>query len=138
LSRPNRPNRPNREVVRDFFAALSRGELGDDLFTEDVRIWTNTSGSSEKTRYQGGVKILQSLFEGGLEYRIDSLTAEEDRVAAEVQGHGKLKSGEEYHNTYVFMFRVRDGHIAAVAEHCNSILVREKIVPLLQAAVRRP
>jgi uncharacterized protein len=138
LSRPDRPTRPNREVVQDFFAALSSGALPDELFTEDVRIWTNTSGSSERARYQGGVKILQSLFEGGLEYRIDSLTAEEDRVAAEVQGRGRLRSGEDYHNTYVFMFRVRDGRIASVAEHCNSILVREKIVPLLQAAPRRP
>jgi hypothetical protein len=84
------------------------------------------------------VKILQSLFEGGgLRYGVDSLTAEDDRVAAEVRAHGKLKNGEDYRNTYVFIFRIRSGRIASVAEHCNSIVVREKIMPLLQAAAKR-
>src|SRR5271165_1211963 len=130
-------SRSNHQLVRDFFAALSRGDLRDDLFTDDVAMWTNTAGTSEKARYQGGVKILQSLFEGGLNYSVDSLTAEDDRVAAEVQARGKLKSGEDYRNTYVFMFRIRNGRIASVAEHCNSIVVREKIMPLLQAAAKR-
>jgi uncharacterized protein len=130
-------SRSNHQLVREFFTFLSRGDLRDDLFTDDVSIWTNTSGPSQKPRYQGGVKILQSLFQAGLHYSVDSLTAEDDRVAAEVQASGVLKSGEEYRNTYVFMFRVRNGRIASVAEHCNSILVREKIIPLLQAATKR-
>jgi len=129
-------NQANHQLVRDFFAALSRGDLRDELFTEDVRFWTNTSGASEKAKYQAGVKLLQSLFPQGLHYGVDSLTAEEDRVAAEVHGRGKLESGEEYANTYVFTFRVRGGRIASVAEHCNSILVREKILPLLKAVMR--
>jgi hypothetical protein len=83
------------------------------------------------------VKILQSLFQAGLNYSVDSLTAEEDRVAAEVQASGQLKSGEDYRNTYVFVFRIRNGRIASVAEHSNSIVVREKIIPLLQAAAKR-
>jgi uncharacterized protein len=128
---------PHHELAREFFAHLSRGDLPDELFTDDVAVWTNSSGASTKARYQGGVKLLQTLFPEGLAYSVDSLTAEDDRVAAEVRGRGKLESGEEYLNTYVFVFRIRDGRIAAIAEHSNSVVVREKIVPLLQAAAKR-
>ncbi|HMK85826.1 MAG TPA: nuclear transport factor 2 family protein [Steroidobacteraceae bacterium] len=129
--------RSNSQLVRDFFTALSAGDLKDELFTDDVSIWTNTAGKADKARFQAGVKVLQSLFEAGYRYTVDSLTAEEDRVAAEAQARGKLKSGEDFHNTYMFMFRIRNGRIASIAEHGNSILVREKLVPLLQAAMRR-
>ena len=86
-------SRSHHELAREFFEHLSRGDLPDDLFTEDAAVWTNSSGASTKARYQGGVKFLQTLF--------------------------------------------RDGRIAAVAEHCDPMVVREKIVPLLQAAARR-
>jgi uncharacterized protein len=129
-------SRSHHELTREFFAHLSRGDLPDEMFTDDVAVWTSTSGASTMARYQGGVKRLQSLFPEGLVYRVESLTAEDDRVAAEVQGRGRLKSGEDDLNTYVFVFRIREGRIAAIAEHCNSILVREKILPLLQAAMK--
>jgi ketosteroid isomerase-like protein len=127
----------HHELAREFFAHLSRGELPDELFTEDATVWTNSSGASTKASYQRGVKLLQSMFPAGLVYHVDSLTAEDDRVAAEVQGQGTLASGGDYRNTYVFIFRVRDGRIAAIAEHTNAVVVREKILPLLQAAAKQ-
>lgn len=130
-------SRSNHELVRDFFAGLSKGDLPDSLFTDDMTAWTTTAGRSPKAKYQGGVKVLQSLFQDGLRYSVDSLTAEDDRVAAEVQGRGKLKNGVDYHNIYVFMFRIRDGRIASVAEHTDRLVVQEKIIPLLQAAMKR-
>lgn len=127
----------NHQLVRDFFAALSTGNLPDELLTPDMTAWTTTSGASDKAHFQGGVKLLASIFSGSLRYSIDSLTAEEDRVAAEVQSRGTLVNGEDFHNTHVFMFRIRDGRIASVAEHMNAFIVREKLVPLLQAAMGR-
>jgi ketosteroid isomerase-like protein len=127
----------NHQLVRDFLNALSSGDLPDNLFTDDMTAWTTTSGIAAKAKYQDGVKLLQSLFQGGLTYSADSLTAEDDRVAAEVRGRGKLKNGEDYHNTYVFIFRIRDARIASVAEHCNPMIVHAKIMPLLQAAAKR-
>jgi ketosteroid isomerase-like protein len=35
------------------------------------------------------------------------------------------------------MFRTRDGRIASVAEHTNPLVVNQKIMPLLQAAMKR-
>lgn len=128
---------PNHQLVRDFFAALSSGNLPDELLTPDMTAWTTTSGTSDKARYQGSVKLLGSVFNDGLTYTVQSLTAEEDRVAAEVQSHGTLVNGEVFQNTYVFVFRIRDGRIASAAEHFNPDIVREKIVPLIQAAMAK-
>ena len=127
----------SHQLVRDFFAALASGNLPDELLTPDMTAWTTTSGKSDKARFQGGVKMLASIFAGSLSYSIDALTAEDDRVAAEVQSRGTLVNGEDFHNTHVFMFRIRDGRIASVAEHMNAFIVREKLVPLLQAAMGR-
>jgi uncharacterized protein len=125
--------RPNHQLVRDFFAALSTGSLSGQFFTDDMTAWTTTSGKSAREKYLAGVGMLQSLFPTGLTYIVDTLTAEQDRVAAEVQSHGTLVNGEAFHNVYVFVFRIRDGRIASVAEHFNPQIVREKIMPLLQA-----
>ena len=127
----------NHQLVRDFFAALATGNLPDTLLTPDMTAWTTTSGTSPREKYLGGVKLLQSLFNGGLAYTVDSITAEGDRVAAEVQSRGTLINGQDFHNIYVFMFRIRDGRIAAVAEHFNPAPVLGKIVPLIQAAMAK-
>jgi uncharacterized protein len=122
----------NHQLVRNFFAAMSQGSLTGEVFTDDMTAWTTSSGISAKQKYLSGVGILQSLFPSGLTYTVESLTAEEDRVAAEVKSCGTLVNGDVFQNTYVFMFRIRDGRIAALAEHFNPQVVREKIIPLLQ------
>jgi ketosteroid isomerase-like protein len=129
---------PHHQLIQHFFAALSSGDLSDDLLADDVTIWTTTSGfvNPAKARYQGGVKLLQSLFPGGLGYRVVSLTAEEDRVAAEVRAHGTLTSGTVYENSYMYIFRIRDMRIVSFAEHFNPLIVQEKISPLLTAAMK--
>ena len=128
--------RQNHQLVHDFFAALSTGSLSSQLFTDDMTAWTTTSGKSPKEKYLAGVRMLQSLFPTGLTYTVDALTAEDDRVAAEVQSHGTLVNGELFHNVYVFIFRIRAGRIASVAEHFNPQMVREKIMPLLRATTQ--
>ncbi len=127
----------HHELARKFFAALSNGDLPDDLLTDDMTAWTTTSGTSPKARYQAGIKVLASIFSGGVSYTVDSLTAEGERVAAEVQGRGTLINGDAYHNVYVFIIRIRDGRIASVAEHFNPDPTRQKIIPLIQAAMSK-
>jgi ketosteroid isomerase-like protein len=127
----------SHQLARRFFQALSNGEIPDALLTSDMTAWTTSSGTwSDKARFQYGIKLLASIFKGGVSYSIDSLTAEEDRVAAEVQSRGTLVNGEEYQSRYVFVLRIRDGKIASVAEHNDPRPVREKLAPLLQAALK--
>lgn len=124
---------PNHQLVRDFFVAMSSGNVPDELLTPDMTFWSVNAGTADKARFQGAMKILASIFSNSLIYNIQSLTAEEDRVVAEVQSDGTLIGGEPFHNNHMFLFRIRDGRVASVAEYMNQFLVRDKIAPLMQA-----
>ena len=50
---------------------------------------------------------------------------------AEARSEGVLINGEAYAQTYVFVLRIRDGRIAAIAEHYNALISEEKLVPLM-------
>ena len=126
----------NHQVAREFFAALSRGDVPDALLTQDMTAWTTSSGKwSDKARFQFGIRLFASIFKNGISYTVDSLTAEEDRVAAEVRSTGTLTTGEAYSGRYVFILRIRDGRIASLCEHNDPGPVREKLGPLLQRAL---
>ena len=127
----------HHQLVKDFFAAIARGELPETSLTEDMSAWTLTSGDTDQARFRMGVKLLAGLFDGTLHYTIKALTAEDDRVVAETDSHGTLIDGTDFHNVHVFSFRIRDGRIAWVGEYMNPIIVQEKIVPLMQAGLQK-
>lgn len=127
----------HHQLARDFFVAIAAGDLPEYLVTDDMSAWTLTSGDADKARFQGGVKLLASIFGGTLHYTVNALTAEDDRVVAEVHSDGTLINGEAFHNVHVFSFRIRDGRIAWVGEYMNPFVVQEKIVPLLKAAMSK-
>src|SRR5690606_25189234 len=121
----------NKQLAREFLTALRTGELPDALMTDDFSGWTTISGPVDKRGYQGMIAMLGQIFKGPLTLHIDSLTAEEDRVVAEVRSEGTLANDEHYANTYVFIFRMREGRVAALAEHFNSEIVKKKMGPLM-------
>jgi ketosteroid isomerase-like protein len=124
------------QFVTRFFADLGAGTLSEEMFTEDATAWTlNTKAEAPAAFYRQGTKVLASLFPEGIVYKIKSITAEDDRAAAEVTGHGVLQDGKVYDNHYVMLFRLRDGKIAALAEYFDPRPVDELIMPLLTAAM---
>lgn len=123
------------QLVQDFLDAIGRGEPLDALITDDLEAWTVSSGETDKARFLGGCALLAGIFGGSLRYEVNALTVEDDRAAAEVTSRGTLPGGEAFRNDHVFVFRVRDGRVARVAEFMNQVIVNEKIVPLMQAAM---
>jgi uncharacterized protein len=132
MKQESAPVQASRRLVNEFFAAVTAGDLPDSLLTADMKAWTTTQGAMGKAAYQHLIRLLAKISLKPLIFTIDSITAEDDRVAAEVHSQGTLISGEEYANTYVFVFHVRDGRIASVAEHFNALIVHEKMVPLVR------
>jgi ketosteroid isomerase-like protein len=124
------------QLARDFFAALGSGDVPDDLLTDDMTGWTS-NGTLDRATFQGAMKFYVSVFADGPVYTIDSLTAEDDRVAAEVRSSGTLVNGQPFDNTHVYILRIRDGRVAHMAEHMNQLVVRDQIVPLMQAAMAK-
>lgn len=121
-----------KELAQAYFAAVTAGELSDDLLTADMTAWTTTQGVLDKATYQGMIRTLARMCARPLAFTIQSLTAEDDRVVAEATSDGVLVNGEPYGNTYIFVFRIRDGRIASIAEHFNALIVQEKLIPLMR------
>ena len=124
--------RPEYQLVHDFFDAVSAGELPDALLADDMTGWITTGGTMPKSSYQGLIRILAQMCVEPIRFTIDSITAEEDRAVAEVRSTARLVNGEDYAQTYIYVFRIRDGRIAAVAEHYNALISEEKLIPLMK------
>jgi len=124
--------RPEYQLVHDFFDAVTAGELPDDLLTEDMTGWITTGGTMDKASYQGLIRVLAKMCAEPIRFTVDSITAEEDRAVAEVRSTATLVNGEPYAMTYVYVFRIRDGRIASVAEHYNALISEEKLIPLMK------
>ena len=120
------------QLIRTFFDGISQGEVSEELLTPDMTFWSVNSGKTDKPRFLAGIKVLAQIANRSIQYTIVALTAEEDRVVAEVTSTGTLINGEALSNNHVFLFRLRDEKIASAAEYMNQIVVREKIAPLMQ------
>ena len=62
---------------------------------------------------------------GGIDFTLHEMTAEGDRVAAEVSCHAELTSGAVYANQYHMLFVFSDGRIAEVKEYNDTLHARE-------------
>ncbi len=120
----------NKAVVADYFKAQESGDLfkGLALLAEDA-VWSvpgDWEMSGHFTKAQMG-KMMEGLnmFDGGLAFTHDSITAEDYRVAVLTRVNGKLKDGRVYQNTIFFLFTIADGKIQRVTEVVDSLYSRK-------------
>jgi len=114
----------NKRLVVAYFEALTNGnsEAALQLLAEELEWFVPgdnaLAGTFTKTDLKGFVA--QAAFDGQINFEIKNLTAEADRVAAEVIGRGRLVDGRNYENYYHFLFHVEDGRFVRVAEYLDS------------------
>jgi ketosteroid isomerase-like protein len=124
------------DLIQRFFAAMPEGGLDPEMFTEDLTVTTASSPEAMPgSFYLGGITMLQSLFPEGLHYTVDAVIADGDRVAAEVRSQGTMADGEVFATRYAFLFTLRDGRIARIAEFFEPEPVQRLIMPKLMAAM---
>jgi ketosteroid isomerase-like protein len=110
----------NKDLVRRFFASFeTRGFAAASALVSDDVVWWNAGfGDLTKAGYAALAEGSEEHIEGGrYRFTIRSLTAEEDRVSAVVDGHATRKTGAAYNNNYHFLFTIRDGMIIAIREY---------------------
>ncbi|MFN2377020.1 MAG: nuclear transport factor 2 family protein [Candidatus Binatia bacterium] len=127
----------NKNLVRLYFDAVNRGDIDTitSLLHEDASFWVPPS-LPDGVEFRGKAMVLR-LFtesvglydvEAGLTVTIHCLTAEEDRVAAELTIRGKAAAdGGDYENWYHFLFRVKEGRILTIREHLDSLYAFRKL-----------
>jgi ketosteroid isomerase-like protein len=114
----------NKALIRRYFETVARDGFGRalELVADNARWWI--PGAEAELRKQDMIAAMDRAADslvGNMGSEILTLTAEDDRVAAEVRGSALRKSGVRYDNIYHFLFRVRDGKIAEIREHHDTL-----------------
>src|SRR3954447_7324805 len=104
-------NSTSATVVREFFAALTRGDIDAALaaMADDATFWINgstgMSGEHDKRWFENNLRgnnpdWRRPAFNGPLQLTIKGITTEDERVAVELESHGELADGTSYRNQY--------------------------------------
>jgi hypothetical protein len=115
-------------VVKRFLVALGTGDVDTvkSVITDDFQaIATGTSLVSGTRGYDDIVRlcpVFGQVTKGGFSYDFLNMTAEEDRVSAEMQGYAELVTGARYDNQYHFLFFLRKGKICKMKEYFDTKL----------------
>jgi len=116
----------NKRVVARFFELLNAGAHDEavSLFTNDF-IWSmpeSIPGGGEKSAAELRELLtgIVSLFDGRPQFTVLSMTAESDRVSAELLGVGDLKNGNHYRNRYHMLFFLSGTSIRRVNEYVDT------------------
>lgn len=123
----------NKQTVIDFFDQMSNGNVKGfvDLYHEGGAVWTsgNTliSGTQKKSAIQEFAGGIYDAFPEGLKFKINSMTAEDDRVAVEAESEGMHVSGVKYQNFYHFLFILKDSKVLLLKEYMDT----EKVTDIL-------
>ncbi|WP_433731298.1 nuclear transport factor 2 family protein [Nocardia sp. CA-129566] len=127
----------NKKLVERIFDEMSRGNTRAmaEAMADDFRWIFPGNWSWSHTWAPKAVvldELLRPLMTQFTEYRsaAEFIIAEDDRVVAQVRGHGMTTGGEPYEQTYCFIFRVADGRLTEVIEHCDTALVERVLQPL--------
>jgi ketosteroid isomerase-like protein len=114
----------NKALVRRYFETIASDGFGKalELVAEDASWWyPRAEAGLGKKDMIAAMDGAADVLVGNMGNEIVSMTAEDDRVAAEVNGSSLRKSGNRYDNVYHFLFRVRDGKIVELREHNDTL-----------------
>jgi ketosteroid isomerase-like protein len=119
----------NKQVIVDYFHEQSVAGLGSALryLADDATWWVPGQWelSGLYTKAQLAAAIDQLPYDGLLTFDIAGMTAEDERVAAEIRVRGRLKDGRSFDFWIHFLFTVRDGLIRSVKEYVDSQYTRQ-------------
>jgi uncharacterized protein len=127
----------NRELLTRIFERTARGDMRalGEAMSDDFRwifpgVWS-WSGTWEpkETVMHGLLRPLMSQLGGSYRLSADLVLADGDRVVVQATGDGTTTAGDAYPQKYCFIFRVADGKLTEVVEHCDTALV-ERVLTL--------
>ena len=131
----------NKALVVRYFDAIAASDLDGvaSMMVPALKFWcAGGSGAEESVVFRSPAQLrtdlehsLSDLYDPGvgINPEIQSLTAEADRVVAEVRIHGRsAQTGEPYDNLYAFFFWIRDAHFVEIHEHLDTAYVNKTLL----------
>ena len=125
----------NRDAVGQAFAAWSAGgqTFFDDILAPDV-VWTIKGSGPSAGVHRGkhnliehAVKPLSARLAGPIRPTVRNLWAEGEHVIIHWDGDTTTKEGKPYRNSYVWIFRMRDGRAAEVTAFLDLVAYDEVV-----------
>ena len=123
----------NKELVQEFFNLLSSGsDKYLDFYKDESVIWTAgenaIGGSRSKSEVVGFAKSILDSFPEGIIFNVMNLVAENDYVAAEVEGLAMHVSGKPYNNKYHFLLKIKNNKILELKEYMDTQLAAKVLL----------
>jgi len=116
----------NKALVLEFYRLMNERRFEEmwALFAPDAR-WGGGRASTDEFAPIDRMKSIMVdpmpiFVGGGIAFTVHALTAEGDRVAAEVESYAPLVNGKVYNNHYHMLFEIRDGKVAIVKEYADT------------------
>lgn len=128
----------NRLVITAAFEALAQGDPRPfvDAFADDSSwtfpgSWAWSGSWSPKTRIVDELlRPLMAQFADRYTAHAELVLADGEHVVVQARGGASTHALERYDQTYCYVFRMRDGLIQEVTEHCDTALVERVLTPL--------
>jgi uncharacterized protein len=115
----------NKALAAELVKAISAGD-GDGIrkHVSPEATWWVMGFPRDRTlkrdqMIRGARAIVEKVLPGGFNMTILGMTAEDDRVAVEVEGNAHTVEGKLYNNSYHFLFVFRDGLVIRAMEYTN-------------------
>jgi len=130
----------NKAVALRFVEALGNGDADGIATTLDKNVQAIAVGTSFLSATRDFETIVTTLgmlkaaFPAGLNFRILTVTAEDERVSVELESHALTVTGVPYNNQYTMLFFIRDGRIYKLKEYFDTKLADAVLLPLVQQA----
>ena len=122
----------NKQICVNFLELANSGQFdaASELLHDDAVWWINGDlPSSGTTRGKEAVltlyKALEHFMQLPVKMNYTALTAEEDRVAVEMNGDCKFLDGRPYCTVYHMLYRLKDGKIIRCHEYFDTKYVAE-------------
>lgn len=117
-----------REVILGFFADINSGKhedafarLAQDLVYH-ILAPAPYGGVVDAAGLIEQAGVLFEKFAEPFKINIETVICEGERVVVEAQGKARTKSGGDYANNYVFIYRVVDGKIVEAKEYLDTAM----------------
>ena len=124
VSKRSQMSKANEQIIRDFMGCISSQgfRAATKKYVSPNVVWWVTGAGEIEDKLDAIAAMFEHTLENGLGFKMPILDmiSQDDKVAAEVQGYGKLIDGAIYNNFYHFLFEIRDDKIVRVREYLDT------------------
>jgi ketosteroid isomerase-like protein len=117
-------SKANEQFIHEFMGCISTQGFrsATKKYVSPNVVWWVIGAGEIQDKLDGIAAMFEHTLENGLgfEMTILDMISQDGKVAAEVQGYGKLIDGAIYNNFYHFLFEIRDDKIVRVREYLDT------------------